>query len=356
VRALALRDLTQVRWGNAVTNSAIRGRGLRQGCPLSPWLFTLVLHAAIEGVIQHLPRYSVDNHGDNMLPALLAYADDLLALASELQDVVDLLEALVPRLQELGLEVNYTKTEYMLRSPWERHHGPPRPVQLGRYEVNQVARLVYLGAHISDGLDRKATVRHRSQRAQRNLAALMPTLQEHPLPPRVLHQLYRTNVTAALAYELATAASTKGQRGSVRRQADVMRNAMLATARRPGQAPCLRGEVARHSIIRSVRQARIKFAGHVHRRPMGHMLRRARALDIGVKKQGRPCFTYNTTLQEEMAELTAPEQGWEQLWASRAETDRYVKRDDIGYVSSEDEWQDHALAVVQPGAEESEED
>lgn len=68
-----------------------------------------------------------------------------------------------------------------------------------------------------------------------------------------------------------------------------------------------------------------------------HLLRRAYELDIGVKKHGRPAYTFRTTLDQCKASIREPPEGWEQLWESKEATKRHLRNFDNGNVSSGEE-------------------
>ncbi|KAK3917572.1 Transposon TX1 uncharacterized 149 kDa protein [Frankliniella fusca] len=361
VIALALTDRTFIRWGGAATPTVVRGRGVRQGCGVSPFLFLLVLHGVVRRAVAPLPRFDLDFRAPGLLPVLCAYADDVLVVADGERDLADFLAAFVAGLREVGLQLNPRKCEYLVRQPAIDPLPLPRPVRMAGLEIQRVAGIIYLGAHITNALDRQPVVYHRIRRSQRSLAALLPAIRERGLPLPVLDRLHTSIIRPSLEYELALASSTQRSRASLRRQDGVIREALRATALRvrPGRLPPPPPGPVR-SASRGLRIARVAWRGHIERRPAGHPLRRALAFTLGRKKVGRPCFTFNTTLAEDMARYPPPPQGWPALFQDKAALARYLRDTPTLVVSSDEEEEaDDAPAELggpHPSSEEEEVD
>lgn len=168
VIALACTERTRVRWGAATTNQVSRGRGLRQGCPFSPWCFTFILDWAIQYAARRARAFRVDMGNVNLLPLAMAYADDLVILPTNLQQIRQFVRPLIGALRVLGLEVNPTKSELMIRGPHEEPPPAGTMVDLGPMRVPQVANITYLGGLLSQGLARTATVQQRTLKGQRS--------------------------------------------------------------------------------------------------------------------------------------------------------------------------------------------
>ncbi|KAK3925286.1 Retrovirus-related Pol polyprotein from type-1 retrotransposable element R2 [Frankliniella fusca] len=309
--ALALSDATSIRWQAGRTREVLTRRGVKQGCPLAPYLFTLALHAVLQCVVAALPRFRLDLDGADFNPLVCTYADDLLVASTRFEDVSRFLDEFAPRALELGLALDFRKC--MERPPGAVDPRPlPRPVQVAGREVQQVAKIVYLGALLTAGLERRGVAYHRVVKAQRAVATLQPLLHCNPLPPMVVSRIYRTTVLASLSYEQSSTATTKATRMTLRRQAGVLTGALMASARRPqrGLVRLVGEERRKASITRAIRGARVRYWGHILRCPPAHPPPRCvLQFEVGRKKVGRPCHTFNTALAADLARLPAPAGG-----------------------------------------------
>jgi hypothetical protein len=117
---LYMAQTVKVRLNRGETSSVKTGRGVRQGCCLSPILFNVYS--------EHLAKEALEGFGDleigGQIINTVKYADDLVLLAKEemvLQDMID-------KLNEIGrcygMEMNVEKTKVM------RISRQPFPVKL----------------------------------------------------------------------------------------------------------------------------------------------------------------------------------------------------------------------------------
>lgn len=86
-------------------------------------------------------------------------------------------------------------------------------------------------------------------------------------------------------------------------------------------------------MVRAIRA----YAAHIERHPVAQLLRRARDLDLGRRKVGRPCVTFNTSLTADLARTNAPEGGWGPLLLNKAQLTKHLKKAPQDCESSEGE-------------------
>ena len=56
------------------------------------------------------PKYCTSNLAEDLLPALMAYADDVIILARRIEDITGFFTTFREELRQLGLEMNLRKT------------------------------------------------------------------------------------------------------------------------------------------------------------------------------------------------------------------------------------------------------
>lgn len=87
-------------------------------------------------------------------------------------------------------------------------------------------------------------------------------------------------------------------------------------AKEPPRLDDIRTLLRGRTVVTTSRIRRLKYWGHVARRPAAHILRRALAYRIdGKKKLGRPCFTWHETLTQDI--IRSKETNWDQTLEDR---------------------------------------
>ncbi|KAK3931079.1 Retrovirus-related Pol polyprotein from type-2 retrotransposable element R2DM [Frankliniella fusca] len=109
VTKIALTDFSSVRWFAARTREVRTVRGVKQGCPLAPWLFTRALHWAVGVVERRCPRFSLELATPAFAPIVCCYADDLLVVSPRRADLDDFMSEFIPAIAAIGLTLNLTK-------------------------------------------------------------------------------------------------------------------------------------------------------------------------------------------------------------------------------------------------------
>ena len=109
VQALYYQQYAAIRVNSKLSEMVAIKRGVRQGCILSPDLFSLFNEIIIRS-LDNLTEVSIGGHNINNL----RYADDNILLAHTEEDLQALLNELDIRSRHFGMEINSKKTKVMI--------------------------------------------------------------------------------------------------------------------------------------------------------------------------------------------------------------------------------------------------
>lgn len=198
-----------------MTHTKTTGRGVKQGCPISPYLFTIILHYALNRACLRLGtdlRYK-----EIILPLLLAYDDDILIIGDSITSLTRIWRELIPELRVIGLEVNEQKCSLLIRDPHDQAVSSSSSIDIdstqGADSPNvEIPRHIYVFC-----LNRRGTVSDRIKAAYKTFHILLPFLQRYKLPFDVLIQIYHSVLAPIVLYGMKVATLTKANRTSLRR-------------------------------------------------------------------------------------------------------------------------------------------
>lgn len=190
---------------------------MKQGCPISGFLFILALHEVITTTASDIPLFITRQLDNLQFPSVLAYADDLLILAEEEDSLLMLIDALTENLSSVGLSLNISKSSVLIRDPLgvPDDDNAPTTMRIGNSVLSVVHQLVLLGSTIIDTLSRPDTVRNRINLGYKPVHSLLPFLREHRLPWDLLATLYTTIISPTVLCGMKVAALTKANRISL---------------------------------------------------------------------------------------------------------------------------------------------
>lgn len=138
-----LTEKTTIHWFGQKIQCYKKTRGVKQGCPISPLLFTIALNAIIETVVEVLENYNI-NGGSMELPLILAYADDLIILSENSMELDRFVNEFVPTAESLGLSLNEDKSLLLIRNPLNTDNQPTQ-IRLGAFNIQTTNKMKYLG-------------------------------------------------------------------------------------------------------------------------------------------------------------------------------------------------------------------
>ena len=138
IMELYTNDKTEIWRNNKMVGEAVITNGIRQGCTGSPQLFNLIINMIIIKITESRMGY---RNKEFYIPVLF-YADDVLLISNSTEEASKMIDLLVNRGKQCGLEINKEKSNCILFNSTEN-----------RNEINDIKhidKIKYLGVVINN--------------------------------------------------------------------------------------------------------------------------------------------------------------------------------------------------------------
>ncbi|KAK3510023.1 hypothetical protein QTP70_026002 [Hemibagrus guttatus] len=259
--------------------------GLHQGSALSPFLFAMVMDQLSEEVRQESPW-------------TVMFADDIVICSESREQVEENLERWRFALERRGMKVSRSKTEYMCVN--EREGSGT--VRLQGEEVKKVQEFKYLGSTVQSNGECGKEVKKRVQAGWNGWRKVSGVLCDQKISARIKGKVYRTVVRPAMLYGLETVSLRKRQESELEvAELKMLRFSLGVTRLDRIRNEYIRGTAHVGRLGDKVREARLRWFGHVQRRDSEYIGRRM--LDMGLpgrRQRGRPKRRYMDGINEDM--------------------------------------------------------
>ncbi|GKD81028.1 ataxia telangiectasia mutated family protein [Tanacetum coccineum] len=272
--------------------------GLHQGSAISPYLFALILDELSRGIQENIPWSMV-------------FADDIVLVAESADGLNLRLESWRKALEDNGLRISREKTEY-LRCDFGRYeavHGEEGIIRIGDKILQPKESFRYLGSviHRSGRIDDDVT--HRIRTGWTRWRAASGVLCDKRVPLKLKGKFYRVAIRPAMLYGSECWPITKAQANRVEvAELRMLRWTCGKTMLDMIPNGVFRAELEVESIIHKMREGRLRWFGHVKRRPHTAPVRRVEALLVdGLRRRGRPKLRWEDRLKQDMKELLLSE-------------------------------------------------
>ncbi|KAK3561878.1 hypothetical protein QTP86_017458 [Hemibagrus guttatus] len=232
--------------------------GLHQGSALSPFLFAIVMDQLSEEVRQESPW-------------TMMFADDIVICNESREQVEENLERWRFALERRGMKVSRSKTEYMCVN--EREGSGT--VRLQGEEVKKVQEFKYLGSTVQSNGECGKEVKKRVQAGWNGWRKVSGVLCERKISARIKGKVYRTVVRPAMLYGLETVSLRKRQESELEvAELKMLRFSLGVTRLDRIRNEYIRGTAHVGRLGDKVREARLRWFGHVQRRESEYIGRR----------------------------------------------------------------------------------
>ena len=144
IKNLYTQQSAYVRLGDWKSEACMIGRGVRQGCTLSPLLFNLYDEAMMREATADV---DIGVKVGGYLVKSVRFADDKAVMARSVRGLQELMDNINRVTKDYGMKINVKKTKVMCIS---RKGGEKMKIYIDAQEVEQVKQFKYLGSVISE--------------------------------------------------------------------------------------------------------------------------------------------------------------------------------------------------------------
>ncbi|XP_035838294.1 uncharacterized protein LOC110901930 [Helianthus annuus] len=230
--------------------------GLHQGSALSPFLFAVLLDELSKSIQEPIPW-------------CMLFADDIVLVAETKQRLNERLEEWRVALEGKGLRISRSKTEYLHCDFSGTVDREDTQITIDSQPVPQVTKFKYLGSFVQKDGEIDNDVAHHIQAGWCRWRAAAGVLCDRRFPTKLKGKFYKVAVTPAMLYGTDCWAIKKTQT----RKMEVAEMRMLRWICGHTRLERMRNEVFRErlgvaSISSKIKEGRLRWFGHVKRRPL----------------------------------------------------------------------------------------
>ena len=257
--------------------------GLHQGSALSPFIFNIVMDVMTREVRETVP-WSI------------MYADDIVLCAENREDLEANLERWRAALEERGMRISRSKTEYMCTSTDEGS------IRMDGEELKRVQKFKYLGSIVDASGNMEEEVKHRVQAGWNNWRSASGVLCDRKVPLRLKGKFHRTVIRPAMLYGTETASMKRTEE----KKMDVAEMRMLRWMCGVTREDRIRNEYVRGStkvveISKKIQEGRLRWYGHLLRRDEDHVGRQIMEMEVeGRRRRGRPRKRWRDCIRDDL--------------------------------------------------------
>ncbi|XP_047998769.1 uncharacterized protein LOC125236115 [Leguminivora glycinivorella] len=230
-------------------------KGVKQGDPLSPKLFSAVLEYVFRKL--NWESLGIDINGAKL--SNLRFADDIILLSDNPQDLNIMLQQLADVSKEVGLTMNTEKTKIMTNSGKEE-------ILIDNNLIEYVEQYTYLGQVISPQNLMQQEVDTRIGNSWKRYWSLREIMKNNQIPTNLKSKVFNTCILPCLTYGCQTWALTDKERRALQVCQNSMERSMLHIKLKDRiKLDTIRKRTKITDVNQTMKQLKWKWTGHMLR-------------------------------------------------------------------------------------------
>ena len=275
-----------VKIGNKRTDFFTQGRGVRQGCNLSPTLFNLYINE-LATILEKSTAPGLTLHDKEI--NFLLYADDLVLLSPTQQGLQQNLDLLEQYCQTWALAVNVKKTRIMIFQKRPRSQGNKYKFNVGSNKIEHCTNYTYLGITISASGSFNLAVNELKEKTRRAFYAIKRGIQ-FDIPIKIWLKIFKTVIEPIVLYgsevwgPLAKPDFSKWEKHPTESLHAEFCKMILHVQRKTPNNAC-RAELGQYPLLINIEKRAIKFWQHLnHSDPNSYHYKALKCQELSIEK------------------------------------------------------------------------
>ncbi|KAL5178487.1 hypothetical protein HKD37_01G000006 [Glycine soja] len=233
----------------------------------------------------------------------MLFADDIVLLGESREELNERLETWRRALETHGFRLSRSKSEYMECKFNKSRRVSNSEVKIGDHIIPQVTRFKYLGSVIQDDGEIEGDVNHRIQAGWMKWRKASGVLCDAKVPIKLKGKFYRTAVRPAILYGTECWAVKSQHETKVGVAEMRMLRWMCGKTRQDKiRNGTIRERVGVAPIVEKMVENRLRWFGHVERRPVDSVVRRVDQMERRqtIRGRGRPKKTIREVIKKDL--------------------------------------------------------
>ncbi len=295
LEALYINQHAVIRWNGSHTNDFNIAKGVRQGCILSPHLFSLYT----ESVMRETDIEELGVRIGGKPVSNLRYADDTALCAQTREDAEQLLTKVNDAGRERLLKLNVKKTKLLKVG----NAQPNTTVRVGGEQIEEVEHFKYLGSLKAANGRCEKDIRTRIGMAKKRMLELVPIWKDRGIRKELKLKLVRALIWTVLTYGAEGWTLLKADEKQIQAAEMWIYRRMLRISwkeRRTNESVMLQLNTTRQ-LLGFVLRRKLSYFGHTHREGGCALVKSVIQGKLpGKRRRGRPRASYGNNITKWM--------------------------------------------------------